>query len=187
MPHFYLLRHALTQPSEDEAALWPLSEAGRRQAVALANHSCWSDITVIISSPEQKALDTARPAAERYGLPLIVDPDLRELRRPPAWYSQELYEQIVARVFAAPQQSVEGWEPAGAVGRRIEAAVASALAGHSNSVPAFVSHGLALTLLLARQRGQSQALWDDWRAIPFAAVARIDLDKQTNIPNWSTM
>lgn len=182
----YLVRHARTQPTNEEAARWPLSDEGRQQAALLADHPCWRDIAAIISSPEQKALDTARPAAERHNLPLHIDERLRELRRPAVWVSQERYEQIVFQVFAEPERSIAGWEPADAVLRRMLAALNEALATRPEQSVALVGHGLAFSLLLANLQGLPQPSLDAWRAIPFAAVAAIDPSHGARMPHWAT-
>jgi probable phosphoglycerate mutase len=56
----------------------PLSDRGREQAEELATRLADWPIGAIYSSDLQRALDTARPLAERLGLELIVDPILRE-------------------------------------------------------------------------------------------------------------
>jgi len=183
----YLVRHARTQPTNEEAARWPLSDEGRRQAALLADHPCWRNVAAIVSSPEEKALSTARPAALRHGLPLHADKRLSELRRPAVWVSQERYEQIVSEVFAAPERSVEGWEPAGDVLRRMLAALNEALATRPEQSVALVGHGLALSLLLAHLQGLPRPSLAAWRAIPFAAVAAIDPSHGAVTPRWMTV
>jgi broad specificity phosphatase PhoE len=180
----YLVRHARTQPNSEEAALWPLSEEGRRQAELLADLSFWRDVALIISSPEEKALATVRPAVARHGLRLSADERLRELRRPAVWVSQERYEQIVDEAFAAPQRSVEGWEPAGDVARRVLAITSELLAAPGKGNVALIGHGLSFSLLLAHLQGLKRPSLEAWRAIPFAAVAAIDPSQGALQPRW---
>jgi broad specificity phosphatase PhoE len=183
---FYLVRHARTQPTADEAALWPLSDEGRRQAELLAELPHWRDVALIISSPEEKALATARPAAARHGLPLRADERLRELRRPAVWVGQERYEQIVDEVFASPERSVEGWEPAADVLRRALAMLNEVLAAQREGNVALVGHGLSFSLLLAHLQGLPRPRIDAWRAIPFAAIAAIDPQNGLVTPRWAS-
>jgi broad specificity phosphatase PhoE len=56
----------------------PLSSRGREQAEELAGRLATWPIGVIYSSDLRRALDTARPLADRLGLEPVVDPVLRE-------------------------------------------------------------------------------------------------------------
>ena len=56
----------------------PLTELGVKQAEALADRVEGLGIDLIISSPMARALDTARPAARRLGLPILTDDRLIE-------------------------------------------------------------------------------------------------------------
>lgn len=175
MARIYLVRHAATQPSNDDAALWPLSPLGEQQSIRLAAQPFWHEVTRIVSSPEAKAVATARPAAARYGLEIETDSGLRELQRSPVWLSSEAYTETVAAVFARPDQRIAGWESANAVAHRITATIAALLNhGPPNDSVAVVSHGLALSILVTRLRGEAAPSVDSWRALPFAAVAWVD-------------
>jgi broad specificity phosphatase PhoE len=55
-----------------------LTELGHAQARAAAEHMAERDIRRIIVSPYTRALQTARPIADRLGLQLTVDPIVRE-------------------------------------------------------------------------------------------------------------
>lgn len=176
MPYLYLVRHAATQPNDDEAATWPLSAHGQQQAQLLAAHPCWREVQRIISSSEEKALATVLPAAARHNLPLDGDDGLRELRRPAVWTSQEVYEQTATAVFAQPDQSVAGWEAAASVRERMNITIARLMQAHAGQTVAIVSHGLALSIWLAHLRTGHMPTIEAWRAVPFAAVACVDLD-----------
>lgn len=82
MPTLHFIRHGETdwnvnrrvQGTTDVA----LSSRGREQAEELASRLADRPIGAIYSSDLRRALETARPLAERLGLELIVDPILRE-------------------------------------------------------------------------------------------------------------
>src|SRR5215469_4603889 len=103
-----------------------LSEAGRLMAKAAADFLASRDITVLRSSPLDRALETAEPIAAEFGLPIAVDDRLIEpwnhfeglrfavgdgaLRQPRHWLKLrnpfrpswgEPYEQVAKRVLAA--------------------------------------------------------------------------------------
>ena len=80
---FLLLRHGQTELSVlrrySGRGNPPLTELGRRQAEAAARHlGERGGITAIVSSPLQRAYDTASAAAKVLGLDVVVDDDLIE-------------------------------------------------------------------------------------------------------------
>lgn len=166
----YLIRHAETQISPTEpAAIWPLTERGRQQAEAIAALPFWPAVRAIYSSPEEKALATVAPAAERYGLPVTPIAGLAELERPAGLVPD--YLGAVAACFAEPDRSVNGWEPAAQVQRRMLAALQQ-LPG--DGPVAIASHGLAFALLLAGLAGRPVPTLPEWRAILMPGYALLD-------------
>jgi broad specificity phosphatase PhoE len=103
-----------------------LSELGHAMAERVAEHLAGSDVAHLVSSPLERAQETAAPAARELGLPVSTDERLIEagnvfegltfgvgdgsLRRPSHWVHQrnplrpswgEPYTQIAARMMAA--------------------------------------------------------------------------------------
>jgi broad specificity phosphatase PhoE len=78
-----LVRHGITQNNIDGHYTGqsdiPLSELGRRQALAVGSYLANEELDVIISSDLQRARDTARAIARHHNLPVLEDPDLREI------------------------------------------------------------------------------------------------------------
>ena len=56
----------------------PLNAYGREQAEALAGRLAREDVAAIYASDLARARETAEIVGERLGLPVVVDPDLRE-------------------------------------------------------------------------------------------------------------
>lgn len=57
----------------------PLSSLGRDQAAAVGLHLAGLGVDRVVSSDLSRAVDTARPLADRLGLPVEIDPRLREI------------------------------------------------------------------------------------------------------------
>jgi broad specificity phosphatase PhoE len=175
----FLIRHGpveldLAVPAEQ----WQLSAAGYDLVLRLAALPCLAGLQTVWSSPEAKAVATARPLAQRYDLPLLLHPKLAELRRGPGNLPQRSeYEAAVSQAFAQPEISVNGWERACDARQRMLDALDEIAAASSGPI-AVVSHGLALSLLVGHLRGQTQVDLAEWRAIPLPALAILDLDSR---------
>jgi broad specificity phosphatase PhoE len=114
-----------------------LSEAGRLMAKAAADYLAGRDVTVLKSSPLQRAVETAEPISAELGLPIQIDDRLIEpwnyfegmrfavgdgaLRQPKHWVALrnpfrpswgEPYEEVATRVMAAATDAAR--EAAGA-------------------------------------------------------------------------
>ena len=78
-----LLRHGETTWSAEHryqgTTDTPLSDLGRAQAAALAERLCTERVTAFLSSPLQRALDTAIAVAARHHAPVLADERLREI------------------------------------------------------------------------------------------------------------
>lgn len=179
----YLITHAHTQvvPMQN-AATWQLSPTGVRQAEALAELPCWASIDLIIVSSERKTVLTVAPLLARHRLPVVVDSRLDEVQRP-GWV--EAYAEHVQAFFAAPEQSVGGWESAEDALRRFLAGVTFHMASGSGEPVALVSHGLVLSLFRAHLLGSWPPDFAAWRRLGFAAVAKVDWQRMTLIEDFS--
>ena len=78
----YVARHGQTQWNVEDKVCGrtdlPLTEEGQRQAQILCDRIGERNIDLIIASPMLRARQTAAPAAEKYGIPMIVDSRLIE-------------------------------------------------------------------------------------------------------------
>lgn len=167
--------------SDDNAECWPLSEEGERQADILAQRSFWREVELILSSPEPKALQTAKPAARRWSIPLEIANCLREVRRP---HLIPDYENTIARFFSDPESGIGDLEPAAQASKRITRCIKGLSTKHPGKTLAIVSHGLVTALFLARLEGRWPTV-AEWRAIPFADLAVVDTTTWHLIKNWS--
>jgi broad specificity phosphatase PhoE len=167
--------------SDDTAERWPLSEEGLQEADTLTQQSFWRKVELILSSPEPKALQTAKPAARYWSTPLEMTNCLREVRRS---HLIPNYEHTIARFFSAPEASVAGLEPAVQAAERITRCIKGLSTEHPGKTLAIVTHGLVTALFLARLEDRWPTV-EEWRAIPFAGVAAVDTTTWHLVKNWS--
>lgn len=132
---------------------WGLSEVGRARTRAFAAGFDFSGTGCIVSSTEEKAMETARILGDALGLVPQTRPGMEENDRSATGYLPEAEFQATADAFfARPQESVRGWERAVDAQARIVGAVAGALAEAREPV-LFVGHGGVGTLLLCYLAG----------------------------------
>lgn len=142
-----------------------LSERGQGMAAMVADHVADRDITYLISSPLQRALETAAPIAQRLGVEVHTDDRLLEptnvfegsrfgvgdgsLKRPSTW--------IHLRNPFRPSWG----EPYAEVAARMLAAIKDARAAAEGREALCVSHQLAIWTLRLHLEGRR--LWHDPR------------------------
>ena len=152
MTTLILVRHAQSAP--DPALLereWPLSDKGRQQALDLAPALAELGVDTLVSSPYLRAIETLRPYAERAGLEIAVDEDLRE-RALGGWLPDVAdVEAAIRNMHADLDFKLEGGESGRACVARFDAALARVVAAHPGRTIAVGSHGGVLGHLIARQ------------------------------------
>lgn len=83
MATLLLIRHGETDWNAEHRwqghADVPLNASGREQAKALAEELAPEGVDAIYASDLSRARDTAEIVGERLGIPVVVDPDLREI------------------------------------------------------------------------------------------------------------
>jgi broad specificity phosphatase PhoE len=156
----FLVRHAWPQRDPNTPPeTWPLSPTGRSQASSIALP--WKEIDVVVSSPEPKALETARLASGREP---DHDEDFREVERP--W--TPAYADALKEYFAGREP--RGWEPRSVAARRGLDAVDRHAQGRAM---ALVSHATLMTLMISELQ-QIPPSFDTWLSIGYASFCEID-------------
>lgn len=163
MTTFYLIRHA-TNDLLKEGRLGGrmpgvhLNEEGRAQAQALAERLAQAQLAAIYASPLERAQETARPLADRLGLPVRIHPGLHEtdcgawsgerievLRRRRLWRELNFH--------AAGTRFPGGGETAWEVQARMVAALEEIRAAHPQGTVAVFSHADPLRIAVAHYVG----------------------------------
>jgi broad specificity phosphatase PhoE len=135
---------------------WSLSERGRERMKAFANTPLAATLRAVVSSTERKAIESAAFLAAASGVRPRAFEGLGENDRSSTGYlPQTEFEATADRFFAAPDESVRGWERARDAQARIVRAVAEVLSGPGAPSPvAIVAHGAVGTLLLCHLLGE---------------------------------
>jgi len=155
---FLLLRHGQTELSVHRRYSGrgnpPLTELGREQAAAAAAYVAGMEgISAVISSPLQRALDTAKAAASALGLDVAVDDDLIETDfgawegltfREAAERDPELHGRWLGDTSVAPP----GGESFDSVTHRIRRARNRIIAEHGATTVLVVSHVTPIKTIL---------------------------------------
>ena len=142
-----------------------LSEAGRMMAKAAADFLAGRDITVVRSSPLERALETAEPIGAELGLPIEVDDRLIE----PWNHFEGMRFAVGDGALRRPKHWMHLWnpfrpswgEPYREVASRVMAAVGDAAKAAHGHEAVCVSH--QLPIWVARRSVEGRRLWHDPR------------------------
>lgn len=168
----FLITHAHTQQKKDaDTTRWDLSAAGREQAAALARLPFWDGVDRVVVSREVKTRLTVAPVLAARKLPLTIDPRYDELRRGSGWVDD--YGARVGEVFAEPDRSIGGWEPANDALTRFREAIHALAGAFPAETIALVGHGLTFSLFRAHLLGLVQVNFADWQRLSFCALAEV--------------
>ncbi|MBI5948249.1 MAG: histidine phosphatase family protein [Chloroflexi bacterium] len=174
------VRHAMPEVVPGvSSTLWRLGESAREDCVLLAHALDLPLASPILASGQPKVDETAAIIAMRRGLTTRVDPRVREVEQPAAWFDGD-YRTVAAAYLAG--DNPHGWEPREHVAARFAAAVDQAMAADGTGDVVVVNHGLAMSLYLAaltpviREGGGGREfdLVAFWRGLTFPDAWRYD-------------
>jgi len=169
----YVVRHGMTDwnAARRLAGRLPgvsLNADGRREAEAVAARLSGLPLRAVVSSPMDRARETAALIAERHGEAVTLDDAFVE-RGYAAWqglFSSEIRDRFPEDVAAVARgEDVAGVEPVDAMAERIWTGMERLIALHLNEAIAVVSHADPIRALLARILG-----------IPAARLRAITID-----------
>ena len=175
--------------SETPVPEWSLSERGLVRMHLSLQQPWVSDITAIYCSTEKKAIDGAEVLAERCTLPIHQVAELGENDRSSTGFlPAKEFEAIADQFFAAPQDSVLGWETADAAQQRIVAAVTKITdEDESSGAIAIVSHGAVGALLLCHLADYKIARAHDQPGAGGGNYYPFELKSKTLIHEWKAI
>src|SRR6516164_4623482 len=128
---------------------WHLSVIGAARVQALIAAGWLAGTTVVVSSAEQKALETAEPLAAALGVPLETRAEMHENDRSATGFLGSVeFASVANEFFTHPHQSIRGWERAVDAQVRIVREAEAVLSRQHEGDVLFVGHGAVGTLLL---------------------------------------
>jgi broad specificity phosphatase PhoE len=174
MSQLILIRHSL--PERDTtipAAQWRLSHQGRERCGALAEQLKPYNLTLMISSVEPKAVETARLAGGHLGIASQIAAGLHEHDRSNVGFLPERgrFEALVREFFDKPGEKVFGTESANDVYKRIFAALQNLIEKYPAETLGVISHGTVITILLSMANDISP--FDFWKNMSFPSIMQI--------------
>jgi broad specificity phosphatase PhoE len=140
----YLVRHAHSVYTPDE--MRELSPSGHEAAGRVAELLAGSSVSRIVSSPYTRAIQTVRPLAERLGISIEIDADLRERVLSTAVLDD--FHGSLERVWRDFELAYPGGESSAAAQTRVRNAIDRVLERSDGQSVAVASHGNALALFL---------------------------------------
>ena len=153
-----LLRHGQTQMSVERKYSGrsdaPLTAAGVQQAAAAAKHLAGAGLSVIITSPLLRTVQTAQEVASITGAPIVTDDGFRETDFG-AWEGltfadvRERWPAEMAAWMADPQVAPPGGESFADVSDRVNDALRRVLAARAGQRVLIVSHVTPIKTLVA--------------------------------------
>lgn len=167
---------------------WGLSDVGRERAGKALLLPWAKEIRHVISSAENKAVETAEIFAGAFGLSNRAIESLHENDRSATGFLKPReFEEVANAFFAHPDTSVRGWEKAADAQARIVDGVRQVLSSLPENEPAlFCGHGAAGTLLKCHLMGiQIDRRHDQKRGGCWYRFSREALTEQNSAPlDW---
>jgi len=162
MVRFLLLRHgkSVNNGAKRYSGQYdtPLAEEGRAQAEKVALHLKKNErLDAIYSSDLSRAMDTARPTAAAFGLPILPRKDLREIDV--GIFQNRLYAEIEKLYpkeregYRYHNQRIPGGESYGDLAARGDKALREIAAGHGGQTLLIATHGAMIRSLTCLWEG----------------------------------
>ncbi|TDF93797.1 histidine phosphatase family protein [Paenibacillus piri] len=146
----YMVRHAEAPFSLERERERGLSDRGKKAAALVTELLADCGIAAVVSSPYARAVETVKGLADRMGIPIELEEDLRERQLAGIDYIVEDRDFIpaVEKLFAEPDFSFPGGESNAASQRRSVAALRRVMERHKGKSIAVGTHGNIMTVMM---------------------------------------
>jgi len=150
LSHLILVRHSNPDILTDRPAkFWHLSALGEERARAISTILDQYNPSVLFSSREPKAVETASILASSLEVPRDQVDGLQEHERSNVgWTSAERFRSQLAEFFTRPNERVFGDETAAQARDRFSKSIKKILGEQAGDSVAIVSHGTVMTLFV---------------------------------------
>ena len=165
------IRHSQTQPEPGVAAReWQLTAEGRQRCIHLAAQLAAFNLDLIVTSTEQKAIETGQLAAQKLGIPCQVADDLHEHKRDTAPYYKTTteFEEAVHALLNKPTELVFGEETGWQACARFKKAVECIMQSNPHENIGIVTHGTVLSLFVSHWIGEE--IFTFWQSLGMPAI-----------------
>ncbi len=146
MTKLYFVRHAQSDYSNHDERLRPLSEKGLNDRELVSRFLRDKNISVLLSSPYRRSMETLRPFAEESGLTFQLYEDLRERKIGKEWI--EDFDAFSARQWQDFDYKLSSGESLHEVQERNIRVLKEALMLYQGKSIAVGTHGTALSTIL---------------------------------------
>lgn len=181
MNRLLVVRHAEPEIEVDiPASEWKLTERGIASTTRLASVLAEYTPSLVVTSPERKAVETARVLADVLGLPVVQQAHFAEQGAGPHEFIEDYgeFQELVQRFFERRDEVVMRRESAAAAAKRFDDGLRE-LAAHDGTL-VLVTHGRILSSWLSGWCGASA--WDIWTALRLPDAMDIDFEGRTFRP-----
>lgn len=161
MTTFFLVRHGVTSHTNHRLSGWMpgihLTEEGSAQALAAADALAPVPLKAVYASPIARTTETARPIAERHGLPIVTRRDIGEVEYG-RWTNRSLKVLARTKLWTTVQRWPGGVSfPDGESLRSVQSRAVDGLEAirgeHAKESVCVVSHGDVIKLMTAHYLG----------------------------------
>jgi broad specificity phosphatase PhoE len=185
MTWLHLVRHGLPDIRRQLAAHeWTLSPDAQQGLVALRHSGVLPAGAVWFSSPEPKAMETARFLSDGV---IVIRDGFREQVRSARSLSGGDLRSAVRRAFEDPHQAaLPGWEPLGRTRRRVTSAARPLIESLAPTAQVVATgHGTAWTILVSELTDSPPDL-EAWEQMLMPDHCAIDLDSRAVVARWGS-
>jgi len=164
------LRHADTQKDPNlHAALWGLSEEGKKQAEEVANLSIMNEVDVIYVSEEKKTSLTVEPLAKKLGKEATPLAFFDEVKRGDKFLTKEEFEAEKVKQLKDLGYHAFGGESGKEALARFKQGVEQASKDDTGKTILIVTHGTVLNIYFADLLNTYDKLPERWQKTAFCA------------------
>ncbi|KKQ91370.1 MAG: Phosphoglycerate mutase [Candidatus Woesebacteria bacterium GW2011_GWB1_39_10] len=162
---------------------WGLSSKGINEVKRLLKLSFWNEISIIYSSPEKKAIQTAELISREYGIKIFTRDNLSEVDRSSTGFMEYgKYLDVVRNFYKHPKESIQGWESAAVASKRIFKDIAQIMSKHKNKSIVVIGHGATGTLLACSLLNKEPDFAEDTQGTGRYMI--IDWNKRQLVQKW---